>query len=87
MAGFRLQRQAGGWAVFGPDGRAVSGVYGDIGLAEVRLGQLADRNEQAAARKTRACLCCGSPFMSEGNHNRLCAGCRTRGYEGVRNGW
>jgi hypothetical protein len=27
-------------------------------------------------RKSRACLCCGKQFVSEGAHNRLCFRCR-----------
>lgn len=25
----------------------------------------------------RRCLCCGQDFVSEGQHNRVCAGCKT----------
>jgi hypothetical protein len=28
------------------------------------------------ARGKRACMCCGTTFMSEGAHNRLCDVCR-----------
>lgn len=28
--------------------------------------------------KKRDCLCCRVPFLSEGNHNRLCFRCRTQ---------
>jgi hypothetical protein len=86
MAGLSLQRHGFGWAVFGPDGRPVSGVYGDIGLAEVRLEQLADRAEAAARRSRRDCLSCGASFMSEGFHHRLCTMCRS-GHPRARHGW
>lgn len=39
-----------------------------------RLGGL--RNGALKARCRRACLCCGTAFLSEGAHNRLCHGCR-----------
>lgn len=29
-------------------------------------------------RTTRACMCCGKPFASEGPHHRLCGDCRRR---------
>jgi len=29
-----------------------------------------------AGKKTRACMCCRIPFLSEGAHNRLCDPCR-----------
>jgi len=29
-------------------------------------------------RTTRACMCCGKPFASEGSHHRLCGDCRRR---------
>jgi hypothetical protein len=30
-------------------------------------------------KETRPCMCCGADFRSAGNHNRLCAHCRTKG--------
>ncbi len=38
-----------------------------------------ERRQQRARRKRRACLCCETPFASEGPHNRLCGTCRTLG--------
>lgn len=31
----------------------------------------------AGGMKTRPCLCCGTAFVSEGPHNRMCDTCRT----------
>lgn len=31
-----------------------------------------------SSRGVRKCLCCGRKFQSEGAHNRLCNGCRTK---------
>lgn len=42
-----------------------------------------DRSRQLigsrAGKSPRNCLCCGSRFMSQGAHNRLCAVCRGEG--------
>ncbi|MBW6495808.1 MAG: hypothetical protein K0B16_14845 [Burkholderiaceae bacterium] len=77
MSGFNLQRHGRGWIVAGPDGRQLSGVYGDRGLAAVRLGELQDLAEATGRRMRRACMCCGVSFQSAGIHNRLCVDCRT----------
>ncbi|PKP71876.1 MAG: hypothetical protein CVT82_00475 [Alphaproteobacteria bacterium HGW-Alphaproteobacteria-4] len=77
MSGFCLQRQGRGWIVAGPNGRALTGVYGDRNLAAVRLGELQDLAETTERRMRRACMCCGREFLSAGIQNRLCAGCRT----------
>jgi hypothetical protein len=29
-------------------------------------------------RKKRPCMCCAQPFISYGNHNRLCARCKNQ---------
>lgn len=40
--------------------------------------QRLDRQEQKAKKQTRLCMCCKTPFTSEGPHNRLCCRCRTK---------
>ncbi len=40
-----------------------------------RLETLAQQARRPGRRK-RPCLCCKTPFMSEGPHNRLCGRCR-----------
>lgn len=47
--------------------RAESSVYR-------RLDSLAAR----PVRRERPCMCCGTKFMSDGPHNRLCGRCRTK---------
>lgn len=34
------------------------------------------------ALKQRACMCCRTPFLSEGSHNRLCVRCRNKSDDG-----
>lgn len=35
-----------------------------------------DRIEKAGRTKTRRCMTCQTPFLSEGPHNRMCQSCR-----------
>ncbi len=37
-----------------------------------------ERLERKAKQKRRKCLTCEKSFMSEGPHNRMCDGCRSR---------
>lgn len=67
-----FQKWGVGYAVF--DGRRR--VSGPTRLADAEAAR--DRLERKARSKDRACLCCGTRFMSEGPHNRLCARCRGR---------
>lgn len=46
-------------------GRAQSSVYSRLEVLEGR-----------SQRRERLCMCCRSPFMSDGPHNRLCGRCR-----------
>lgn len=46
-------------------GRAESSVYSRLEVLEGR-----------SQRRERLCMCCRSPFMSDGPHNRLCGRCR-----------
>lgn len=61
--GSRAWIKRGGVEIWGP---------GRIELAERKVEEL----ERAEKRTRRNCMCCGTPFMSEGIHNRLCATCR-----------
>lgn len=59
------------WAVFDGDQRVSQHFtchYTAIGAAT--------RLEKEGRQAQRACLCCGSQFISEGPHNRLCTPCR-----------
>ncbi len=68
-----------GYLVRDPEGRQV----GDITPFRTRAEQLRDRLQREADAKAkrgpRPCLSCGSSFVSEGIHHRLCSGCRSRG--------
>ena len=55
----------------------VSGKFNYDG-AHSRLDEIAGQRRQASRQRTRACLCCGRAFESEGAHNRMCVPCRGR---------
>lgn len=62
------------WAIFRGDAQ-VSGLHTSKAVAEDCL-----ENRRRKARITvRGCLLCGTSFKSEGPHNRMCPGCRSRG--------
>lgn len=75
---FRVEFLPGrGHYVVDPDGNRVSifdsiGRIEDICAAKQRAADLANK------RVNRPCLCCGTVFPSEGNHNRMCNPCRNR---------
>lgn len=68
---FKVER-FGAMAVVTQDGVEVWGP-GQIAQAENKRETLA----RQARRTRRACLTCGTQFMSEGAHHRMCAKCRT----------
>jgi len=59
------------WAVYHGDDR-ITGFLGNYNLAAM----VATSRERKLRLSTRACLCCGADFQSEGAHNRLCNPCR-----------
>ena len=67
-----------GWAVVGPRGLRVGAIVADHAAAEARRAALQAEADAKAKRGTRACLCCGASFVSQGIHNRLCTPCRGR---------
>jgi len=73
MTEFSVERWGGGYAVFNPDGKRVSGKHNTQDLADRAVVYARKR----AAKTTRACLCCGEKFQAEGRFNRLCNHCRT----------
>jgi hypothetical protein len=77
---FCLQRKQAGWVVINDDG---SGLV--AGPFVTRAAADEAREEAYAARRSgvrvRPCMCCETPFPSEGAHNRLCDPCRKRGAE------
>lgn len=73
-------QKANGWhRITNPEGAFVGQPYSSKKAAL----EAADRLQQAADSKSkpgeRCCLRCGSPFLSEGIHNRMCNRCRGLG--------
>ena len=69
------------FVVLRPDG-TIYGTYATLNQAAATAGIRQKEADQAARRMVRACMCCATPFASEGIHNRLCATCRPRGSDG-----
>lgn len=67
-----------GYRVFDPDGNPVGEIMAEEGQAIGYAKGMQTRADRAAKRVTRACLCCGTAFASEGIHNRMCLICRGR---------
>ena len=79
---FEVWRFRQGWAVLNRTTKdRESGFYTGKLLAEARCDAMNREEALRCSRKTRACLCCGRPFLSEGNHNRMCKFCRRRSHE------
>ncbi|WP_375257485.1 hypothetical protein [Citreimonas sp.] len=70
---FRVGKVGQYWAVF-RGANQVTPTFVRHEEAEDRKQRLARR----AASKTRPCITCTALFRSEGKHNRMCPGCRTR---------
>ena len=63
-----------------PDGE-VYATRPTLHLAATLAGNQQKVADRAARRMTRNCMCCRTPFESEGIHNRLCSRCRMSGGE------
>lgn len=50
-------------------GRGAASVY-------AKLPHNDAKKPRRSTRRERACMTCGTKFMSEGNHNRMCTRCR-----------
>lgn len=72
---FSIKRVDGWHVVLDGNGRTVSAPRTTRAQAVDLIEDLTRR----ALRKTRACMCCGVSFTSEGPHNRLCNPCRGQG--------
>lgn len=68
-----------GWRLIDPNGTAQAGLYGNRERALTALEAAQARTDAARKRTTRNCMCCRTPFDSEGIHNRLCTRCRASG--------
>lgn len=75
-----LSKAEGVHHVYGPDG-SLYGTYGTRCQAAAIAGIRQKEADQAERRMTRPCMCCRTPFESEGIHNRLCSRCRASGGE------
>lgn len=64
--------------VFAPDG-TLYGTYPTRNQAAAVAGIRQKEADQAQRRMTRVCMCCRTPFESEGIHHRMCATCRRLG--------
>jgi tRNA(Ile2) C34 agmatinyltransferase TiaS len=75
-----VERCGDGYAVY----RGWARVRGPFTNKDLALSALSSM-ERTARLKSRACLCCGGTFDSEGPHNRMCNSCRrqTEPYAGV----
>jgi hypothetical protein len=73
MSDLRVARHGLGWTVLRGSTR-VAGIYSQQGRAE----EIMENMERRAALRDRPCFTCGDMFKSEGAHNRMCQGCRTR---------
>jgi hypothetical protein len=73
-AGLHLREVSSGHSAIFDGDRQVPGSQCPREVAERSL----ERVQRRRASRVRPCLCCGSPFVSEGAHNRLCGGCRLR---------
>lgn len=70
---FHVRQSGYGWAVFNRRTREkVSSQVSSRRVAEDRC----DEMNREARRRRRACICCRSPFLSDGPHNRMCNACR-----------
>ena len=58
-----------------------SGFYSGRALAEARCQVMNMEAARELRLKRRACLCCGTSFMSEGAHHRMCSLCRRRSHD------
>lgn len=71
----------GKYAIF-DNGTIVRSNYKSYSNAEIGLAAY-EKRKQKMARQKRPCMTCGNNFMSEGIGNRICDGCKRRGYEPV----
>ncbi|KQI69410.1 hypothetical protein AN189_03030 [Loktanella sp. 3ANDIMAR09] len=73
MGAFSIRGQHGRFYIT-RDGDDVAGPYWSKDSADVAQ----DRLERKAKERERKCITCTEAFLSEGPHNRMCNGCRSR---------
>ncbi len=59
-------------------GQSPCAIARGMGRSESSVYRRIEVLSRATSPGRRPCLCCGTPFNSEGAHNRLCGRCRTR---------
>lgn len=74
---FEVAYTAGkGWFVIRPDGTTSERTFANRNAALSAKGAAAAQAARLSKCRERACLTCGTNFMSEGPHNRMCGPCR-----------
>lgn len=76
---FAVQKIAGWYRIMGPEGACVGQPYSGKKAAQQAAERMQAAADSRAKRGERPCLCCGTTFISEGIHHRLCGLCRHRG--------
>lgn len=78
-AAYSVKRtRIGTYEVFNAAGVRVSSGHGEKLVAERLADKLAARDQ----RQPRPCMTCGTSFMSDGAHNRMCNPCRKHAADG-----
>ena len=65
-----------GWFVIDPKGERSERSFANRNAALSAKGYAAAQAARLSKCRERACLTCGTKFMSEGPHNRMCGPCR-----------
>jgi hypothetical protein len=71
-----------GYRLVDPAGVPQRAFYGSPERAQTACDAAQARTDAKLKRGTRTCLCCRSPFESEGIHNRMCGRCRGQSADG-----
>ena len=80
---FLVERDGRRYRVIDGRDEVCLGAYDLLGSAIGRAARAASLLRKETRYKMRPCMCCETPFQSEGIHNRLCNSCRTRGDAGA----
>lgn len=72
---------AGRWRLVDPTGMPQPTIYAGREAALTAMGCAQARTDAAARKGVRPCMCCRSPFESDGIHDRLCDACGRHGDE------
>lgn len=64
------------WVIEDQAGRRIGRPQHDYQQAQADLEFEQTREDRRAGHGPRPCLVCGTTFLSEGRHNRLCGTCR-----------